>query len=50
MSAYRRPSASGSIVDASTITVTFPDDKTYTGKLQPPNTILWSNGSTWTKI
>jgi hypothetical protein len=50
MSAYNRPAAHGSIVDGSTITVTFPDDKTYTGQLHPPNTIRWSNGSAWTKI
>ena len=50
MSAYNRPTAHGSILDSSTITVTFPDDKTYTGKLEPPNTIRWSNGSTWRKV
>jgi hypothetical protein len=50
MSAYRRPTASGNVVDAADITVTFPDDKTYTGKLQLPNRILWSNHSTWTKV
>jgi len=50
MSAYNRPSAHGSIVDNSTITVTFPDDATYTGKLQSPKTIRWSNGSAWTKV
>ncbi|MGB9180125.1 MAG: hypothetical protein WCB68_12835 [Pyrinomonadaceae bacterium] len=50
MSAYHRPAAHGSIIDGSTITVTFPDDATYTGKLQPPNTIRWSNGSAWRKI
>ena len=50
MSAYKRPQASGSIVDASDIRVTFPDDKTYTGKLQLPNRILWSNNSIWTKV
>lgn len=49
MSAYHRPSAQGSIVDNTTITVTFPDDKTYSGKLTP-NTITWSNNSTWTKV
>ena len=37
------------IVDASTITMTFPDDKSYTGKLTAPRTIRWSNGSAWTK-
>jgi hypothetical protein len=50
MSAYHRPAAHGSILDGSTITVTFPDDATYTGKLQPPNAIRWSNGSAWKKI
>jgi hypothetical protein len=50
MSAYNRPAASGSIIDRSTIAVTFPDDATYIGNLQPPNTIRWSNGSAWTKL
>lgn len=50
MSAFGRPTAHGSIVDGSTITVTFPDDATYTGSLQPPGTIRWSNGSAWTKV
>jgi hypothetical protein len=49
MSAYNRPAAQGVIVDGSTIAVTFPDDALYTGKLQSPNTIVWSNGSAWTK-
>lgn len=50
MSAYHRPPAHGSIVDNSTITVTFSDDATYTGRLQLPNRINWSNGSAWTKV
>jgi Domain of unknown function (DUF5050) len=50
MSAYHRPTAHGSIVNSTTITVNFPDDKTYTGTLQPPNTIKWSNGSSWAKV
>jgi hypothetical protein len=50
MSAWGRPAANGSIVNGSTITVTFPDDKSYTGILQPPNTIRWSNGSAWAKV
>ncbi|MFN8475243.1 MAG: choice-of-anchor D domain-containing protein [Anaerolineae bacterium] len=49
MSAYNRPTAHGSILDSSTIQVTFPDDATYTGKLTLPNMIRWSNGSAWTK-
>lgn len=50
MSAFGRPTASGTILDSSDITVTFPDDNTFTGKLQPPNTIHWSNNSAWTKV
>jgi hypothetical protein len=50
MSAFNRPAAHGSVVNGSTITATFPDDRTYTGQLQSPNTIRWSNGSAWTKI
>ena len=49
MSDFDRPTAHGSIVNASTISVTFPDDRTDTGQLVPPNTIRWSNGSTWTR-
>jgi hypothetical protein len=49
MSDFDRPNAQGSIVDSSTISVKFPDDQTYTGQLQPPNTIKWSNGSVWTR-
>ena len=49
MSDYDRPNAHGTIVNSSTITVTFPDDQTYTGTLQAPKTISWSNGSSWTK-
>lgn len=50
MSAYRRPKAHGSILNASTITVTFPDDQTYTGTLQPPDKIRWSNGTVWRRM
>lgn len=49
MSAFGRPNATGSIMGPSTITVNFPDDKTYTGQIQPPATIKWSNGSAWTR-
>ena len=49
MSDFERPNANGTIIDNSTITVTFPDDHAYTGTLIGPNTIRWSNGSTWTK-
>lgn len=50
MSAFNRPAAHGSVTDISTITVTFPDDKTYIGTLEAPRTIRWSNGSSWTKV
>jgi hypothetical protein len=44
----------GIIVDPSTIKVTFPDDnKTYTGKLEPPNRIRWffsNSEEIWTKV
>jgi hypothetical protein len=50
MSAYKRPSAAGSILDSSSISVNFPDDKTYTGELQAPKTIHWSNNTVWTKV
>lgn len=50
MSALGRPNARGTVVDASNITVTFPDDATYTARLIAPGTILWSNNSTWTKL
>jgi len=40
--------ATGTIVNASDIVVSFPDT-TLTGKLQPPSTIAWSNGTVWHK-
>ena len=49
MSDFERPNANGKIIDSSSIAVTFPDDHAYTGTLIAPNTIRWSNGSTWTK-
>ena len=50
MSAWGRPTAHGSFVDASTIRVTFPDDATYTGTLVAPDLIRWSNNSTWRRV
>ena len=47
MSDFGRPTAHGSILDASTITVNFPDDRSYTGKLDQPRKINWSNGTVW---
>src|SRR5215208_6984115 len=45
MHAFGRPTAHGSVLNASTITVNFPVDRTYTGKLEPLNKIRWSNGT-----
>jgi phospholipase C len=50
MSALHRPTASGSVLDSTHISVNFPDDKTYTAVLQAPNLIKWSNNSSWTKV
>jgi hypothetical protein len=57
MSAYNRPFAAGSVLDSSNIRVTFGDDNTYTADLIPgqaglglPDTIQWSNNSTWTRV
>jgi phospholipase C len=50
MSALKRSNATGTVVNGSDISVTFPDDKSYSGVLQAPGTIRWSNNSTWTKF
>ncbi|NOJ45992.1 hypothetical protein [Bradyrhizobium archetypum] len=50
MSSFDRPTARGSIDNSDTITVKFPDDRTYTGHLEAPNKIRWSNGSVWVKV
>ena len=50
MSALHRPTASGTVLSSSDISVNFPDDKTYTAVLQAPNVIRWSNNSSWTKV
>jgi phospholipase C len=50
MSALSRPTAVGTVVTDSDISLTFPDDTTYSGVLQPPGTINWANNSTWTKF
>ena len=50
MSAFHRPTAHGSITGATTISMTFPDGPTNTGRLESPNVIRWSDGSFWTKL
>ncbi len=47
MSGFGRPQATGRFLSDSEIEVRFPDDATYTGKLDGQGTLLWSNGSTW---
>jgi hypothetical protein len=49
MSDFDRPTAHGKIINSTTITMTFPDDREYTGTLIAPRTLRWSNGSSWTK-
>jgi len=49
MSSQHRPTATGVVINSDTILVTFPDDATFTAKLQAPGTIRWSNGSAWQK-
>jgi len=50
MSRFNRPTAHGTIIDQTHISVTFPDDRTYTGDLLGPDTIIWSNNSEWLKL
>lgn len=50
MSALKRPTATGSVLSSTEISVHFPDDKTYTATLQAPNVIKWSNSTSWTKV
>ena len=50
MSATHRPAASGSVIDASRISVKFPDDKSYTATLEKPDALRWSDNSVWTKF
>ena len=50
MSATHRPAASGSVIDASRISVKFPDDKSYTATLEKPGALRWSDNSVWTKF
>jgi hypothetical protein len=57
MSAFNRPTATGTILDRSHIVVNFPANtaqtipaQTVTAELQPPGTIAWSNGTFWKKV
>jgi hypothetical protein len=50
MSHDRRPDATGTVLDASRILVTFPDDDTHLGTFVTPTYIRWSNGSAWQKV
>jgi hypothetical protein len=50
MSRFNRPTAHGTIIDQTHISVTFPDAGTFTGDLLGPDTIIWSNNSEWLKL
>jgi hypothetical protein len=51
MSFAHRPNATGTVLDATRIQVTFPDDhNTYLGTFQGQTFLQWSNGSTWEKV
>jgi hypothetical protein len=51
MSRFHRPTAHGTFIDETHISVTFPDDRTYTGVLNPGSrAILWSNNSIWYQL
>jgi hypothetical protein len=52
MSNLNRPDAVGFVINSTTISVTFPDDATYTATIDPSGTgsLDWSNGSAWTLI
>jgi hypothetical protein len=52
MSPLGRPNATGAVVDGDTITMTFPDDATYTGHITTPCDcfITWPNGPPWGKV
>jgi hypothetical protein len=50
MSYAHRPNATGTVIDASSILVTFPDlPNTYIGTFYGPGYLAWSNGSAWQK-
>ncbi|PWU06301.1 MAG: hypothetical protein C5B51_12685 [Terriglobia bacterium] len=50
MSSAGRQTARGFIFDFADIFVDFPDANGFTGKLELPNTIHWSNNSVWQKV
>ena len=50
MSSQSRPNATGVAINSDTILVTFTDDAAFGAKLVAPDTIQWSNGSTWRKL
>ena len=50
MSFARRPHATGTVLDATRILVTFPDAGTFLGVLRTPTFLSWSNGTSWQKV
>lgn len=49
LSLENRPDGYGFMIDAKTIQIIFPDDRSYTGTIENNNTIHWSNNTVWTK-
>jgi len=50
MSYAHRPTATGTVIDASSILVTFPDTGAVIGTFVAPTVLQWSNGSVWQKV
>jgi hypothetical protein len=50
MSYAHRPNATGTVLDGSSVLVTFPDADTYIGTFLAPTVLQWSNGSVWRKV
>ena len=50
MSYAGRPTATGTVVNSSTIQVTFPDAGTFTAQVLSSTQLSWSNGTRWAKV
>lgn len=50
MSYARRPNGVGTVLDGTSIVVTFPDADTYIGTFLSPTVLRWSNGAQWQKV
>jgi len=50
MSYAHRPNGVGTVLDASSIVVRFPDADTYIGTFLSPTVLRWNNGAQWQKV